>query len=168
MQVRNVSKHDLKNALSVINKRFDGNITIEIKSAEQFTLGVNDSRKAGGRLGRRTKSGARRVVPFKACWHVHGYFFEALFKINPATVILTPFGRITGPSSLEGNWRDAEVVGEPGTKFSELCRCKNLERKGLLIPAPRKPSLSKKGKRFKLPAKIMPQRPEGVWHFGGS
>lgn len=122
MKTENVTTSDLRRALATVNKQFGGNITLATE-ADRFTLGVVKSDGRGGRLGKPTKDGSRRIVYNKACWHVHGYFLEALFKEQPKAVVISPFGRITGPTKEQGNWRDAQVPNDTAL-FSELCHCR--------------------------------------------
>lgn len=127
MKTENVASADLRRALAVVNKKYAGNITLAV-DADRFTLGVVKSEGRGGRLGKKMKDGTRRIVYNKACWHVHGDFLEALFKIQPKAVVITPFGRITGPTKEQGNWRDAQVPNDTAL-FSELCHCKRPKTK---------------------------------------
>lgn len=123
MKIENVSQRDLRLALRTANENYAGNLRFATMNEGSFTLGVHDAEEPGGRLGAKKKDGARRLVPGKACWHAYGHFYEALFKVRPDARITTSFGRVTGPTLAEGNWRDLPVAREPGVRYSQLCRC---------------------------------------------
>lgn len=112
---------DLEQALKEINRRFDNNIDFNRFDRQGFTLKVKDSKKAGHKLGYcTTKAGNHRRL-INACWHVHGYFFDALFSIRPDAVIYSRGKRIT---KHYGNWKDSNIgsIAEP-MAFSEACDC---------------------------------------------
>lgn len=141
MKTENISTTDLRHALAAVNAKFDNNITLTV-DGDRFTLGTVDSSGPGGRLGKPLRSGIRRVLPHKACWHVHGHFFDALLRSAPRGVIRTPFGRI---DEKGGNWVDARVVGDTAL-FSELCNCQHAKRKKVvLVRAPTRERLRPRG-----------------------
>jgi hypothetical protein len=79
------------------------------------TLKTIDSNKPGSR---RSPTGRRMPI---ACWHVYGRFFEELFTINPAIVVVALGRKITKD---EGNWVDSNIgsIAQP-LKYSEACNC---------------------------------------------
>jgi hypothetical protein len=114
--ITNATTQELYRALSMVNEKYDNNIifkNIQPKGHKiQFTLSVKDSKNAGGRRNARGK----RVAA--ACWHVHGDFFDNLFKINPEIIIKTGLKKITKES---GNWEDWKL-GEY-FMYSQACEC---------------------------------------------
>lgn len=128
MIARNITKAHMQSALSALNKKYEGNIVfrelihIPEEGGWRFLLGTVDPKGPGGRRGKRRRDGSRRIVPSSACWHVHGHFFEALFKTQPQAMITSKLGHVT---RLEGNWRDALVVGRDGDRYSDLCECRS-------------------------------------------
>lgn len=153
MRVKNVFKKDLVRALQITNRRwFEGNLTFASLGDGKFTLGVHDSNGPGGRLGTKKKDGTRRIVPFKACWHAHGRFFEVLFALRPGAVVESKVHKITGPTMADGNWHDHPIIGETDIWYSDLCECK----RGLLIPHHRRRVL------IKMPRRSEAMRPEGL------
>lgn len=100
----NATIPQLQEALKEVNKRYGGNIsfaTLEQKTAKtvSFTLKAK-SGLPGSRL-----SHSGRKLP-KASWHCHGYFFDALFSINPSCHIDSLGKRIT---ATFGNWQDQQI-----------------------------------------------------------
>lgn len=120
MKASNVTQDDLRCALSAINlDRYNNNIRLKrlepLGRRQNFTLTVNDSAAAGGRIGH----SGRRVAA--ACWHVHGHFFEALFDIAPDAIIKSNMATITQDA---GNWCDRNIGSliEP-MYYSDACKC---------------------------------------------
>ena len=143
MIARNCTKENLENALAIINKSivintgyygnqidsYDGNVVFKrIESQGKgfiFTLKVKDSKGPGAR---RSHSGRRMAA---ACWHVHGRFFEALFRIAPEARVFSSFYKRSNTGKCEGwitkengNWKDGQI----GSMFqpmmmSEACEC---------------------------------------------
>jgi hypothetical protein len=121
----NATIQELEQALTAVNKRFDNNI--KFKRLEQqgkritFTLTVINSSGSGHRTGtqKTVKGGYKKLAA--ACWHVHGYFFEELFKINPSAFIKTGQNKI---DINGGNWQDRNIdsVFNP-LRFSQACEC---------------------------------------------
>ncbi len=135
MQARNVTIQDLEQALSIVNSDYDSNLMWAsqprhvgqtTRSRVSFRLATVDCRKQGGRRGFcRTKDGERRRIGGCACWHAHGHFFEALYRVNSRAIIRTASTKsITGPTYQDGNWHDRQVgsMFDPAA-FSELCDC---------------------------------------------
>ena len=119
MIFKNVTAEELTQALDIVNKKFDNNVTFymhrESKNAIRMCLRVIDSHKKGAKLG---FSGRHTI---NACWHVHGYYFEALLSINPKAVIKTVISTITLDG---GNWTDKNIgsLFNP-LMYSEACEC---------------------------------------------
>jgi len=126
MLIRNVTQQDLKKALTIVNRLFEENIMFNTfkrlgKNSFRVTLRVKSSKKAGHRIGFR----GQRIT--SACWHVHGWFFEILLKINPKAVIKALDKEIyvdceTG--AIVNNWVDWNIGSrlEP-LYYSEACDC---------------------------------------------
>jgi hypothetical protein len=120
MIARNTNVAEMEQALLDINLLFDNNVKWEYitigRSNIKFRLRVKDSRKKGARRGHT----GRRLI--NACWHVHGEFFDALFKINPnATIQAAGTGIITNNS---GNWIDRNIGSMMyPLYYSEACEC---------------------------------------------
>jgi hypothetical protein len=121
--ITNATKEQLERAMLHINRQyFNGNICFKGWKEQgrhlQFTLTVHDSKGPGSRHSHT----GRRIAA--ACWHAHGYLFEALFKVDPriwVQVSLHGNQRIT----IEGgNWQDRNIgsVAQP-MLYSEACDC---------------------------------------------
>ena len=150
MEIRNVNREDLDNALAIVNQRYNGNIRfknigllhkhtkIGSKQVWNVTLTVNsthikivDSVKPrrvhietlqGVKVSRGPFHNGRRIAA--ACWHVHGHFFDAL----PADCII-----ISGTRTYDGKpntsrpgdaWNDFPI----GSAYypcdaSQACEC---------------------------------------------
>lgn len=129
MIARNTTNASLEQALTEINKKYKGNITFNRypeplnyhTTTFRFTLKCRDSKKEGHRRGFafEGKQGRRLI---NACWHVHGDYFDALFKINPNATIKSGKQTITKDS---GNWEDRNIgsITNP-LMFSDACDCK--------------------------------------------
>jgi hypothetical protein len=127
MKIKNVTQNQLEMALKKINKekyeenviwnRFDPN-----GRGFNVTLRVKSSKSKGHSLGYYfPPSGhkARRLV--SACWHVHGYFFEALLEVEPNVVIISRGNRI---DKNGGNWEDWNAGSIMYPQYmSEKCEC---------------------------------------------
>ncbi|MFA5321948.1 MAG: hypothetical protein WC373_04685 [Smithella sp.] len=116
----NATFDELEKALVIVNKIYHGNVMFDrldgaSKNRRNFTLRVKDSSGQGARRG----FAHQRMI--NACWHVHGNYFEALFKVNPAIWIATCGRRITNTS---GNWIDRNIgsIARP-LYYSEACDC---------------------------------------------
>lgn len=122
MLIKGATQEQLTKALETVNKRFDGNIqfnrfdhagrTRDGKEKFNVTLRVESSK---GKGARRSQNGHRRMI--NACWHVHGFFFDALPK---GTEIKS------GPYNLHPGdpWHDRNIGSqiEP-LYYSEACDC---------------------------------------------
>ena len=121
MKARNTNRNEMEKALAVVNKKYKGNITwkrFDDGKTINFTLTVKSSKGPGGRIG----FTGRRVAA--ACWHVHGDFFDALFGINPAAVIVSMGERI---SINGGNWQDKNIGSQiQPMYYSEACQCNRI------------------------------------------
>jgi hypothetical protein len=89
MRVKGLSKEQMNQALTRLNKYFKGNILFNRFDVKgnwiHFTLRVKDSKKAGANISHNGYANQRRTI--SACWHVHGMFFVEIFNINPAAKI---------------------------------------------------------------------------------
>lgn len=128
VRVKNATREQMELALLETNKAFDDNLAWkDIKPTGrqlQFTLTVKDSKGTGARLGRpdyfNDGNGKQRRIK-AACWHAHGEFFEALFKIAPDSEVTARGNKI---NAQEGNWNDWNI-GSVIYPFyhSEACMC---------------------------------------------
>lgn len=128
MIAKNTNQQEMTKALRATSAQFQNNVIFnrfEQKGKQiAFTLKVKDSKKAGHRLhlsygldGLRSQ----RRSPH-ACWHVHGTFFDELFKINKNAVIMSRGKKI---SIDGGNWEDDNIGSMMfPVWFSESCDCK--------------------------------------------
>jgi hypothetical protein len=126
MIFKNCTKNQMIQALAKVNERYANNIRFKqgpdaVGRRLRATLTVVSSRTPGGR---RSHTG-RRIAA--ACWHVHGWFFEALFCIEPKTVIESYGNRI---DAYGGNWQDRNIgsIMYP-MNYSEACDCRETEAK---------------------------------------
>jgi hypothetical protein len=129
MRAVNITPTQVQDALAEVNHRYRGNIRFKREPEYQgnttrFTLTVCDSTGPGSRISphRQTVSGNPRRI-HAACWHAHGHFFEALFRlpsIDPKARLWAGSTLITGPELQDGNWQDRDI----GTcMYSEACDC---------------------------------------------
>lgn len=123
MYFKNCTQEQMQSALDIVNKRYQGNIRFKRldKNGKRIiaTLTVNDSKAAGSRISASYFSGGRRVKA--ACWHAHGYFFEALLSINPDAIITSAHSKIDRNG---GNWRDVNIGSQMyPVYYSEACEC---------------------------------------------
>jgi len=126
MLIRNVTQQDLKKALTIVNRLFEENIMFNTfkrlgKNSFRITLRVKSRKKAGHRIGFR----GQRII--SACWHVHGWFFEVLLRINPKAEIKALKRTIYVDSetgAIVNNWVDWNIGSmlEP-LYYSEACDC---------------------------------------------
>ena len=123
----NATLEELEKAMALVNKRYAGNICFNRGPEKQgknflFTLKVKDSNGPGHSIGYAhflTGHNPRRLT--SACWHVHGYFFEALFKVNPKAIVWSRKNKIT---SDYGNWEDWNAGSQMYPQYmSEKCEC---------------------------------------------
>jgi len=126
MIAKNCSMIHLATALTKVNERFANNITfkrLEMKGRNiLFTLTVKNSRAPGSRTSASMFNPARRVSA--ACWHVHGHFFDELFKVVPSAVIVSRGNKKITKDS--GNWEDWQIGSMMyPIMYSEACDCNN-------------------------------------------
>jgi hypothetical protein len=128
MKAKNCTKDDLRNALDILNVKYEGNIkfkSMEMRGRQiQFTLTVCDSRGKGSRKSIQ----GRRISA--ACWHAHGDFFDILIDLNPEAEIKTGMDNLNNGiiNRWGGNWFDKNIgsVAFPAAfpfYFSESCDC---------------------------------------------
>jgi hypothetical protein len=120
----NATRAQLERALDEVNVRFGGNIIfkrIEPQGKRMaFTLRVKDSAGAGAKLAISSFKTRRSVA---ACWHVHGWFFVALF--DQSEELWVDAGRVGRMNGYKDNWQDFNIgsAARP-VLFSESCNCK--------------------------------------------
>lgn len=120
MYAKNTSIEDLEKALKIVNEQFDNNVAWEQEPNWKgkrliFTLRTKNSRGKGAYI-----TIMNRHIP-KACWHVHGEFFDTLFEIN-SKAIIQALGRNIDRNG--GNWVDSNIGPPMNPKFrSECCDC---------------------------------------------
>jgi hypothetical protein len=106
-------------ALQNTNVWFGGNVIFNRcdQNGGNFsvTLKTTDACKPGSRI---STTGRRMPI---ACWHVYGRFFDELFALNPAIVVVAMGKKITKDA---GNWQDQNIgsIANP-MKYSEACNC---------------------------------------------
>lgn len=125
MIAKNCDRLDLLRALETVNEQFDQNITFKrwpeaMGRRWRFTLRAIDSKGKGGRLSA-PMGGNQRRIGQAACWHVHGYFFDALFNVKPDASIVSGGQVIT---KEHGNWVDRNIGSMIYPfMYSEACKC---------------------------------------------
>jgi hypothetical protein len=125
MLVRNCTYGDLHKALDTVNERYSGNVQFagsldQAGNAIRFTLKVVDSKAPGHRLGFRDANGKQRRMA-SACFHVHGYFFVALFDLAPSASIRAGDVTVTKGHEWDSD-RNIGSIMEP-MYYSEACEC---------------------------------------------
>jgi len=132
MIAKNCTKENLQAALVAVNSdhRYTGNIrfkTMETKGRRiSFTLTVVSSTIGTGKAKvtapgvSMSPDGKRRIAA--ACWHVHGDFFDALFRICPGAEV-SALGKVITKDG--GNWQDwgKGSLMNP-VPASKCCNCK--------------------------------------------
>jgi hypothetical protein len=130
MVARNVTPEDLRKALEVVNVRFEGNLCLKSEginpqgSGWRFGLTVVSSKGPGSRISpsvfQTRKDGTPRRIS-AACWHAHGWYFEALFERCPDAIVKVANRVITRDG---GNWVDWNI-GSPmyPMSYSDACDC---------------------------------------------
>jgi len=130
MIAKNCTIGNLEQALAVINAdKYEGNVAFERldQSGNRiiFLLRVKDSKGPGHRLGFLhpwSNHKQRRLA--KACWHVHGHFFDALFEIAPDAIVVSRWHGEKIMTKDHGNWQDSNAGSQMfPVMFSELCEC---------------------------------------------
>lgn len=145
MLIKNTTKEQIEAALTATNKVFDNNIMFnrfDVANRKctrwNVTLRTKDSKKAGHRRGQPKFMGFNQPGDFSkrkrlhyACWHVHGTFFDELFKIAPESAIKSgsslanPNRGNNGWITVDGgNWEDRNIGSQMVPYyFSEACDC---------------------------------------------
>ena len=128
MIVKNANMDHFHAALAVVNERYAGNIkfkTLEPKGRRiSFTLTVVSSTIGTGKAkvtapGASIGPNGRRIAA--ACWHCHGDFFDALFRVCPDAVVMS-LGKVITKDG--GNWQDWNKGSMMYPKLaSECCEC---------------------------------------------
>ena len=127
--IKNATSVQIQNALDATNKIFSNNIRFnrfdKIGKSYSVTLKAISSRKPGGRISiDGIITGHKRYVN-AACWHVHGVFFDELFKQSESIAVIssTRNGKQTITKD-SGNWSDVNVgsVVHP-VLYSDACEC---------------------------------------------
>jgi hypothetical protein len=122
MKARGCTQADMEKALKNVNKKYKGNIIFKtffpVGKQIQFTLTVKSSYDPGARRGFQ----GQRVAA--ACWHAHGDYFDALFKVNEKAEVYS--GDVAGGciNINGGNWQDRQIgsIVNP-LYYSEACDC---------------------------------------------
>jgi hypothetical protein len=111
----------MNSALDIINQRYDNNIIWNrapepVGKKLRFTLRAKNSRGPGAKISyNHVGFGGKPRYTTSACWHVHGYFFEALLDINPSAVIQTSIKFKSTPiykdeaGTIHNNWQDWNI-----------------------------------------------------------
>ena len=135
VEIRNATKDQIERALNEINKKYSGNIQFnrfDYKDTNrgpraQVTLKVKDSHGPGAHRGLTYNDDmifvkGRRTV--SACWHVHGHFFDALFKLAPRADVVSRLHGRRIITAHNGNLEDFDI-GSMTSPFyaSDACDC---------------------------------------------
>ena len=136
MIIRNATKGQIVMALNRVGDMYKDNLAFnrldQQGNSYRVTLRVNDSKGVGAGRGSYQMhyiSGKsydwawehrRKLV--SACWHVHGDFFEVLFRLCPRAVVISRGNKITAQG---GNWKDFDM-GSIMCLYpaSKACECK--------------------------------------------
>lgn len=125
MIVSNCTKKDIDLALDHIKQRFNGNVRLnnyqQLSNTglrHRVTLRVNDSHGGGANLSRHMEQfGHKARHTTSACWHVHGYFFDAL----PHGTKIYSRGKLTMAGDM---WDDFSVGSIAYPMYaSDSCEC---------------------------------------------
>lgn len=130
MIAKNTTIGHLQEALNIINARYGGNIkfkTLEAKGKRiSFTLTVGRTSEGRGAFSKTlpgvsiSPDGKKRIAA--ACWHVHGDFFDALFKVCPGAEV-SSLGKVITKDG--GNWQDWNKGSMMNpVPASKCCHCK--------------------------------------------
>lgn len=131
MIAKNCYTKHLKDALALVNKKYEGNITfnnftLNNKNGQiQFTLKCVSSKGPGHSRSFRGYSGELKQRLVSCCWHVHGDFFDALLEINPDAVIIARGKKIDKTGGNWQNWNAGGMINPIGA--SEKCDCNKNE-----------------------------------------
>ena len=125
MIARKCTIEDLFVTLDFVNRKYHENIRWnrapeKCGARYRFTLRVNSRTGPGAKRG---FSGRRTTA---ACWHVHGHFFDTLFRICPSAIIRAGNQKITKET---GNWQDRNIGSDfHPLMYSESCECRHEKR----------------------------------------
>ncbi len=108
----------LEQALSHVNSLFHNNIVMEVEDRGSYYLVRLKVKNSKGKGARRSPNGRR--LP-NACWHVHGYFIDKVFEIDPKAIVYTLGKRFTRESWYWHDWNAGSVLNP--VYASELCEC---------------------------------------------
>jgi hypothetical protein len=127
MHARKCTTDQLWEALRIVNEKYNGNIKfygdpIRDPKGLWFRLRSDNAQESGAAAsgsGKKTGSG---------CWHVHGDFFDTLFKINPEAIVYSGMRNYDGNALKitkdEGNWEDRNVgSNNDPCNASDACDC---------------------------------------------
>jgi hypothetical protein len=121
MKATNCKWEELQEALKEVNKKYDNNIRFnpDNNGCQRFTLRakIKSERETNKGCSISVYSMMSRYSNFigkkqnkrytgSACWHVHGDFFDALFKINQDAVIWSRGLKI---DKNYGNWENYNI-----------------------------------------------------------
>lgn len=139
MIAKNTSIPELNKALSIISQHYGNNIRWNREPEYmpygskriRFTLRVKSSKGPGAKISKCQEyfgKKARRTTA--ACWHVHGYFFEALISINNNAIIQSSTSQgpikiyMSESGHIVGNWQDWNIGSMMyPVYYSESCDC---------------------------------------------
>jgi len=121
MRIVGATKVEIENALNIVNEMFEDNITFKsFTSANQKGTTWNVSLRAvksDGPGARLAYSGRRSI---SACWHVHGYFMDAL----PSDCKI--YSGLYGKSCRHPGepWQEQRIGSQfMSISMSDLCEC---------------------------------------------
>jgi hypothetical protein len=125
MKVRGATEQNLQDALYIVNSHYEGNVTLaRDKAFPFFALRVVSLDGPGTTFQRRYdyRTGAETVKRSRsACWHVHGWVFDALFTVAPDAIVDSAGTKITRNA---GNWTDWNVGSSMfPIDASDQCEC---------------------------------------------
>jgi hypothetical protein len=128
-----IDRGQLDAALCKVNMHYAGNVIykrLDVLNASgsrwRVTLRVVSSKGKGHKV-------SKSMLPFggkernivAACWHVHGYFFDAVLDSVPGAVIRVCRGKVYNRGAERvGNWLDFNVGSQAyPIQASESCNC---------------------------------------------
>lgn len=119
MIIRNVTQEQLKQALDLVNEKYENNIQWNNYKQEGRNFRVTLKCHSSKGVGHRISHTGRNLI--SACWHVHGDFFDILLKLNSEAVIKSANKTI---DKHGGNWQDWNIGSMIyPLYFSEACEC---------------------------------------------
>lgn len=131
MRITGATTEQIVKAVKKANKLFGGNLDLKLATSTGINKEIHKvSLRVKDRDGLGVKQ-ARGKRTLNACWHAHGFFFEALLKINKSTVVEIFDGRKV--SKQGGNWE----INERRPQDPKSCACDDDKlKKGILAIAP--------------------------------